>query len=59
MRLSFVTRLASSSTVLAVVMAGTAQCGTSPSSDPFGHCPPGSHRMRDVTRPPQHQWVCV
>ena len=49
-----------SGTVLALaVMAGAAQCSTSPSPDPFKSCPPGQNRMRDVTRPSDQQWMCV
>ena len=52
-------RLAALAVVAAIVMPAAAQCGTNPSSNPFGSCPAGTTRIRDVNRPPSQQWVCA
>jgi hypothetical protein len=52
-------RAASLALTLCLTAAVAAQCGSSASGDPFGHCPAGTTRVRDVTRTPGRQWVCA
>lgn len=46
--------------ILALAVAAvTAGCNQPGSGDPFASCPPGMHRVRDVTQPTARQWVCA
>lgn len=52
-------RLMALAVLAAFVAPAAAQCGTDPGNNPFSSCPAGTHRIRDVTRPPSQQWVCA